>query len=307
MPETFSLNSGDTLAIISPAGVSQPEAIGVGVAYIESLGLKAKVMPHARDSRYYLAGSDEDRLADLHAAFADPAVKGILAARGGYGCMRLLPQVDWELIRTNPKVFIGFSDLTSILLPMFERTGLIGFHGPMLTSNLIEGDAYTRSELWKMVMGQNRYPYEVPNIRPYECFNPGKAEGRLIGGNLSLLTSLCGTPYQPNTQGAILFIEDWHEKYYSLDRQFQQLRLAGIFDGIAGLILGDFTEIEDSWDAYSISDLLRDLTRDINAPIGYGFPVGHGDQTATLPIGANARFEASSGRLEILSAPVVLR
>lgn len=298
------LQPGDTLAIISPAGPSKPEDMETGLAYLRSVGFIPKLMPHALESRYYLAGSDANRVADLHAAFADPEVKGIVCARGGYGCMRLLPLIDWELIKANPKVFIGFSDLTSLLLPMFERTGLVGFHGPMLTSNLIEGDSYTQTELWKLVMNTVTFPYRVPNTSQYTCLQPGECEGILMGGNLSLLTSLCGTPYQPCTQGTILFIEDWHECYYALDRKITQLKLAGLLNGVAGLLLCDFVELEDDWEGYSIRALFQDLTEFLQVPVGFGFSVGHGDRTATLPIGAAARFESTSGRLEILSASV---
>lgn len=299
------LKPGDTLAIISPAAPSKPEDMDKGVAYLESLGFRPKVMPAALHAHHYLAGLDDARLADLHAAFADPQIQGILCARGGYGTMRLLPHINWSLIRQNPKVFIGFSDLTSLLVPMFEKTGLIGFHGPMLTSNLIEHDAFTQEQLWNMVMGQASFPYLVPNKTAYTCFKPGICEGPLIGGNLSLLAALCGTPYQPSTNGAILFIEDWREQFYSIDRQITQLKLAGLFDQIRGLLLCDFTEIHDSWENYPLSGLLQDLTADLQVPAGFGYSVGHGDQTATLPMGALARFESTTGRLEILSAPVV--
>lgn len=302
------LQTGDTIAVISPAAPSTAESLEQGIAYLSALGYKPKLMPHAKASRYYLAGTDADRLSDLHAAFADPEIRGVLSARGGYGCMRLLPNVDWELIQANPKVFIGFSDLTTLLLPIFERTGLVCFHGPMLTSNLIEGDTYSQESLWQQVTGQVSYPFTVQNLSQYECFHPGTATGRLIGGNLSLLTALCGTPYQPDTRGALLFIEDWHERYYTLDRQFTQLKLAGMFDDLAGLILCDFTEIEetDRWADYPLKALLKDLTATLQVPTGWGLSVGHGDQSATLPVGTSARFEASSGRLEILSAPVAL-
>jgi len=299
------LKPGDSLAICSPAAPSKPEDMATGIAYLEALRLRPKVMPHAQDNRYYLAGTDRARLEDLHAAFADPEVKGILAARGGYGCMRLLSQLDWKLIQNNPKVIIGFSDLTSLLLPLYERTGLVCFHGPMLTSNLIENDSYSQTELWKQVMGTVDYPYTVNNLASYTCFKPGIAEGPLKGGNLSLLAALCGTPYQPNTKGAILFIEDWHEQYYSLDRQFQQLKMAGLFDGIAGLILCDFIEITTQWEDYPLAALLQELTDFLKVPAGFGLSVGHGDQSATLPIGCSARFEATSGHLQILCAPVL--
>ncbi len=298
------LQPGDTLAIISPAGPSDADAIEKGIAYIETVGLRPKLMPHGTKRRFYLAGSDQERLEDFHAAFEDPEVKGILAARGGYGCMRFLPQIDWQRVQANPKIFVGFSDLTSILLPMYQRAGLICFHGPMLTSNLIEGDGYSQTELWKQVMGQVNYPYTIPNRSTYQCLKPGQAEGILLGGNLSLLTALCGTPYQPDTRGAILFIEDWHEKFYTIDRKLTQLKLAGMFDNIAGLLFGDFDAMEDQWENYAIEALLQELMAPFEIPIGFGFSLGHGDQTATLPIGAFARFEAASGRLEIVSSPL---
>jgi muramoyltetrapeptide carboxypeptidase len=166
-------------------------------------------MPNAAKKRLYLAGTDAERLADLHQAFEDPTVNGILCARGGYGSMRLLPNLDFDLIARNPKVFIGFSDITALLLPFYQRCGLLGFYGPMLTSNLVHNEPYSQAELLKLI-GQPpiALPYEIPNRDLYHCYQPGMAEGRLIGGNLSLLAALCGTPYQPDTRDHILFIED---------------------------------------------------------------------------------------------------
>ncbi len=302
------LQPGDTLAVISPAAPSQPHEMDMGVSYLKNLGFQVKVMPHARTAAHYLAGNDAERLADLHAAFADPDVDGILAARGGYGCMRLLPHLDWNLIQAHPKVIIGFSDLTALLLPLYERTGLMGFHGPMLTSNLIEGDSYTQSELWKQVMGQATYPYRIPNQTTYHCLHAGTCEAPLMGGNFSLLAALCGTPYQPHPVDHVLFIEDWREDFYSLDRQWMQLKLAGMFEGIRGLLLCDFAEMKEStWSDYTLIDCFRALTEELSVPVGIGFSVGHGGQTATLPIGSVVRFEATSGHLEILSAPVRVR
>ena len=305
------LRPGDTIAIISPAGATpliapqdQPDAFEQGAALLESAGFRVKIMPHAKQKRMYLAGTDADRLADLQAAFADPEVDGILCARGGYGCMRLLADIDFNLIRQNPKVFIGFSDITSLLLPFYQRCGLVSFYGPMLTSNLIHGEPFSQAELLKLVSQPAEVPHTVPNRDTYHTFRPGIAEGRLTGGNLSLLTALCGTPFQPITAGHILFIEDWKEKYYSLDRQFQQLRLAGLFDDIQGLILCDFSEIEPEPEQ-SLPEFLKSLTDFLQVPVGYGFSVGHGEQTATLPIGCQARFNAETGALSLLESPVL--
>lgn len=301
------LSPGDTLAVLSPAGPTKEpvDAFEQGIWLLEAEGFRVKLMPHARNKACYTAGTASERLSDLHAAFADPEVKGILCARGGYGSMHLLPQLDFELIQKNPKVFIGFSDITALLLPFYQRSGLAGFYGPMLTSNLICDDPASQRELFAMVCGKNPTPFQVPNQDPYHCFIPGVAEGPLIGGNLSLLTALCGTPYQPDTRGHLLFIEDWHERYYSLDRQFTQLKLAGLLDGIQGLILCNFSEIDPEPD-YNVTELLRRLSKDLDVPTGYGFSVGHGEVTATLPIGIRARWDATKGSLTLLESAILL-
>ncbi len=312
MPPTKApaLHPGDTIAIVSPAGATpiepaKPDPFAQGIALLEQAGFRVKLMPNAKNKRLYLAGTDAERLSDLQAAFADPEVKGILCARGGYGCTRLLPHLDFALIQQNPKVLIGFSDITALLLPIYQQTGLIGFYGPMLTSNLIHNEPYSQSQLLQLIQGNTKAPHSIPNQNPYQCFQPGIAQGRLIGGNLSLLTALCGTPFQPKTEGHVLFIEDWHEKYYTLDRQFQQLRMAGLFDGITGLLLADFSEIETEPEQ-TLPEFLQALTAFLKVPVGFGFSVGHGEQTATLPIGCLAEFNATTGTLTLLENPVRL-
>jgi len=300
------LEPGDTIAVISPAAPSDASDFEKGLALLKTAGYVVKLMPSAQKQHGFLAAPDEERLADVHAAFADEEVKAILCARGGYGCMRLLADLDFELVARNPKIFIGFSDITSLLNPFYQRLGLVGFYGPMLTSNLIHDEPDSQKELFSMVSGALEYPYVVPNHDSYHVIQIGTAEGPLIGGNLSLLTSLCGTPYQPNAKGHILFIEDWKEKRYSLDRQFQQLKLAGFFDGIKGLILADFSEIEED-SSQTLPDFLKQVVLDLqlNVPGGYGFSIGHGEQTGTLPLGISARFDASTGHLTLLESPVI--
>lgn len=304
------LKPGDTIAVISPAGATPPpekpdelDSFEQGLVLLEKAGFRVKLMPNVKRKRLYLAGTDAERLADLHAAFVDPEVDGILCARGGYGCMRLLPDLDFQSVAQNPKVFVGFSDVTALHLAFYQQIGLVGFYGPMLTSNLVHGEPYSQAELLRLTQGEASIPFEIQNRDMYHCFQPGMAEGRLMGGNLSLLTALCGTQFQPKAHGHILFIEDWHEKYYTLDRQFQQLRLAGVFDGIAGLLLCDFSEIEPEPEQV-LPEFLRELTSFLSVPVGYGFSVGHGEQTATLPIGCQARFNASEGSLLLLESPV---
>jgi len=300
------LKAGDTIAVISPAAPSDSSDFEKGLNLLKAAGYSVKLMPSAQKRYGFLAARDEERLADLHAAFADKEVKAILCARGGYGCMRLLAELDFDLIAKNPKVFIGFSDITSLLNPFYKRLALVGFYGPMLTSNLIHDEPDSQKELFSMVSGTLEYPYVVPNHDPYYAIQTGMAEGPLMGGNLSLLTALCGTPYQADARGHILFIEDWKEKRYSLDRQFQQLKLAGFFEGIKGLILADFSEIEED-EGQTLDEFLKQVVLDLNlnVPAGYGFSVGHGEQTGTLPFGISARFDGATGQLTLLESPVI--
>jgi muramoyltetrapeptide carboxypeptidase len=293
-----------TIAILSPAAPSEPQKLVQGQTFIKAQGYCVKLLPHAGASEGYLAGTDAERLADLHAAFEDSEIELILCARGGYGCMRLLPHIDWELIRRHPKPVIGFSDVTALLIPLWQRSGVKGFYGPMLTSNLVNDEPYSWDCLQTLLTGAYDLPYTIPNQDPYHCLTPGTAQGRLVGGNLSLLAALCGTPYQAQTSGCILFIEDWKESFYSLDRQFQQLRMAGLLEGITGLLLCDFSDTDwggsGGLPSFDLVELFRRLTADLNVPVGYGFSVGHGEQTATLPIGVMAEFDASSGQLTLL-------
>ena len=307
------LRPGDCVALISPASASNPEKIEAGVAYLTSIGLRPKVMPSAAQRRYHLAGSDEQRLSDLHQAFADPDFAGIFCLRGGYGCTRLLESIDWALIASNPKVFVGFSDVTALLNSMVTRSNIVCFHGPMVTSNLIDDDDYTRQALWDMVMPQApvTFPYTIPNQHPWQClhaYGQSQVEGRLMGGNMSLLAALCGTAYQPELADSIVFLEDWHETYYSLDRQWQQLSMAGAFKGVKAILLAEFAEMTpETWPnepEYPMAAFLRDLTAHLGIPVGYGFSVGHGAQTATFPVGGSVRLSLADGRLEILTSVV---
>jgi muramoyltetrapeptide carboxypeptidase len=305
------LQPGDTIAILSPAAptVDPKDAFEQGQALLEAAGFQVKIMPHARGQYHYLAGDDAQRVQDLHDAFADPEIQGILCARGGYGCMRLLNRIDFDLIRNNPKVFIGFSDITALHLAFYQKTGLVGLYGPMMTSNLIHNEPFSKEELLKLITGQVSAPYLVPNLDEYHSLSAGEATGRLIGGNLSLLRSMLGTPYQPNTDGAILFIEDWRERYYALDRQLFHLKLAGMLDNIAGLLFCDFSELTPDT-SENTQELLARLSLNLfdgkpTPPIGYGFSVGHGSQTGTLPIGIQAHFDSQAGHLTLLEQSTI--
>jgi muramoyltetrapeptide carboxypeptidase len=297
----FNLPTSTTIGLISPAAPSPVDMLEQGEALLRRHGFAVKRMPHAAASHHhYLGGTDAQRLEDLHAAYADPEIDAILACRGGYGCTRLLPHVDFELIRQNPKPLLGFSDLTALLNAIYRETGQQGYYSPMLTSNLAQsGQDWTWAQWLAMLRHDRQTPFPIANQDPYTCFVPGVAEGPLLGGNLTLLAALCGTPWQPNTQGAVVFIEDWKESFYSLDRQFEQLKQAGLLTGIAGLLLCDFSECPQGDAPFTLTEHLRWLTEALGVPVGYGFTVGHGDQTATLPFGARARFDSVSGQLTI--------
>jgi muramoyltetrapeptide carboxypeptidase len=306
------LKPGDTIAIISPAAPTLPTTSGdclfeQGITRLESLGYQVKLMPNAKKSFLYLAGSDQERLDDLHQAFADPDVDAILCARGGYGCMRLLPNLDFDLIGQHPKILAGFSDITALLVPLYMRLGLVGFYAPMLTSNLVHHEPFSETELIRQLDGSLATvpSFRLPNLDTYTCLNPGMAEGRLTGGNLSLLTALCGTPYQMDATDHILFIEDWKECYYTLDRKFQQLEMSGVFNGIKGLVLCDFSEIE-TLPEQPLPKFLQFLTHFLRVPVGYGFSIGHGTQTGTLPYGVKAAFNADMGTLTLLESAVCM-
>jgi muramoyltetrapeptide carboxypeptidase len=282
---------GQTIGVISPAGVSSPEAMAQGVALLENWGYQVKVGPHALDKHGYLAGQDEHRLADLLWALENPDIHAVLCARGGFGCTRLLPAVPWDqLALLPPKWLIGFSDVTALLLPFYDRIGWCGLHGPMLTSNLIEGDIFSQNAL-KQALQWTAWdaPYPLPLQTPLTWLHGQQMTGPVTGGNLSLLAALCGTPWQPHTAGHIVLIEDWKEAYYSLDRQFQQLVQAGLFANVAGIALGDFSEIRPDAD-WDLVTHWQQLTAPLGVPVVWGLPVGHGDSNATVPIGATLAF-----------------
>ena len=281
------LKPGDTIGVISPAGASQPDVMADGVALLQSWGYRVKLLPHALSRWGYLAGSDAERLADLVAAFTDPDIHAVLAARGGFGCTRLLPHIPWSVLQ--PKLLIGFSDLTALLLPLYDRLGWVGLHGPMLTSNLLDRDPFSAEQLKRMWAGGfAETPVNLIGQQPLHYLHgtTGTLTAPLTGGNLSLLAALCGTPWQPQTEGHVLFIEDWKESYYSIDRQFQQLRQAGLLNNLAGLLLGDFSDIRQDAD-WSLAEHWQQLTADLGVPVAYGLTAGHSDINTTLAIGGH--------------------
>ena len=306
------LRPGQTIGLVSPSGpttatsTTTPDLLAAARARLFEEGFHTVVGPHALDVRGYLAGTDAGRISDLHAMFADPAVDAVLCVRGGYGAMRLLDALDYDLVRRNPKVFIGYSDVTALHLAFHHRAGLVTFHGPMAAA-LAKGDGHDLGQLLRAVtrpdpLGPLANPPDGPEI---ETLVPGTAEGALLGGNAALLTSLLGTPYLPPLGGAVLFLEDILDHTYRLDRKLVQLGLAGVLQEVAGIVVGECrVRAEPKDQGLSVREILEDLIVPLGKPAIYGVACGHGDYHLTLPIGVRARLDATHGVLSIEESAV---
>lgn len=310
------LAAGQTIGIVSPASPpNEPENLRFSIETIQSLGFKVKTAPHlfARDG--YLAGNDAARAADLNAMFASEDVDAIFCARGGYGASRLLPLLDYDIIRANPKIILGYSDITSLLLAIQQKTGLVTFHGPIAGQSF---SAYTLAELKKVLFTPEvpqtlgAAPVFVSSEGRVEKANrittlvPGKAQGRLLGGNLSLVAHLTGTSYMPDLTGAILFLEDVSEAVYSIDRMLTQLWLAGSLQKVAGIAFGKFSEMRTSeWIQNRVlEDVLAERSHALGIPTISGLMIGHVDDQTTIPVGCLAELDADKGTLRLLEEPV---
>lgn len=292
------LKRGDTLGIVAPAGpVTDRPRWEAAVRRLEGEGFRLKVFPGVLGEPHgYLAATDRQRRADLHAAFEDPGVDGILCAKGGYGSLRLLEGLDFDRLARNPKPFIGFSDITTLHLAIQARTGLVTFHGPMLVSSFAGhgGTEENLPGLWDAVCGQGSWPRCVGEG---QVLVPGAAEGWLAGGNLATLVHLVGTPWMPDLSGALLFLEDLDEEPYRLDRYLTQLRLSGALSGVAGIACGDFLDcVPTALDkpSFTVEEVLLDAFGDLGVPVVTGLPFGHGQALPTFPVGGRARLEAGT-------------
>ena len=289
------LRRGDLVAVIAPAGPSTPERVAQVPPLFERFGLRARLYPscHARHPLHdFLAGDDATRLADLHAAFADADIAAVFCLRGGWGSARLLDRIDTALLRANPKPLIGFSDITA-LHALLVREGWVGLHAPMPGSNLVlEGNEDDAQALFDVLMqplpAGHRF---APTLAADTWHLPGRATGRLIGGNLSIVASLLGTPWAWPSEGAILFLEDVSEALYRVDRLLTQLRLAGVLDGACGFLLGSFTEDADP------TAVLREHLAGLGKPLLAGWPAGHAIPNRALPLGALVTLDAGAGTL----------
>jgi len=298
MHKPAALRRGDVIGVVAPAGAVDESRLNAGVQALEQAGFRVRVAPSALKKVGYLAGTDAERVADVHAMFRDPEITAILAARGGYGAGRLLPLIDPRVLQEHPKIFVGHSDLTFLLNYVVQRAALVTFHGPMVASLPQHPEAATN--LLAMLGGDRGGWHQLAQA----VVQPGMAEGPLVGGCLSVLVALLGTPYAVETRGRLLFLEDVNEKPYRIDRMLTQLRQAGVLDGVAGVIFGEMSGCSAAPDErVSVRDLLAEVFADAAYPVAFGLPSGHGAGTVTLPLGLRARLAGE--RLTLLESPVV--
>lgn len=303
------LQKGDTIGLITPAGaLTDEEPITQTREVFQALGFKVKEGAHIRARYGNLAGTDEQRIADIHQMFADPEVQGIVCIRGGNGASRLLDRIDYNLIARNPKVLLGYSDVTALIMAFYAKTGLISFHGAVGSSTWTNKLAKAFDEQFV----QNKLQqYENPldkgdNLIPYNdritTIRPGIVEGRLIGGNMTLISGLCGSDFLPDFKEAILFLEEVDENIDRVDRMFCQLKNAGILGQIKGFIFGNCTGCKPAsgYGSLSFQDLFNDYIKPLGIPAYTGARIGHISNQFILPVGVQARMDADKGTIELL-------
>ena len=292
------LPRGSLIGVVAPAGPVEAERLPQVAALYARFGYRCRIYPGCAQRTGYLAGPDDVRLADLHAALADDEVAALHAVRGGYGCMRLLDRIDTALLRARPKLLIGYSDLTA-LHALWALHGLASLHAPMPASDMVlPGREADCDALFALLQGGLRIgDVLATRLEAVDLHVPGRAEGRLIGGNLSLVAALVGTPWAWQAQGAILFLEDVNEDLYRVDRMLTQLRLAGVMDAVAGFVLGSFTEATAP--EALLHELLVPLCRASAKPLLAGWPSGHGTPNRPLPLGVRVMLDADAGTLQL--------
>jgi muramoyltetrapeptide carboxypeptidase len=305
---------GCRVALVAPAGpLLEHDDLARGMELCRALGFVPVLGANAHRRYGYLAGTDDERIADLNEAMQNPAIDAVWCLRGGFGMTRILDRVDFSGVAERPRVIIGYSDITALLLALFHTTGIVSFHAPMARTPLtgfgrehferVLGRSAPAGRLGRLPPPSGVLVPRSPRILP---IRKGVAEGPLVGGNLSLVAALIGTRYFPDLDGAILFLEDVGEDLYRIDRMLAQLRMVGALDRLAGVVLGQFTEMQRGTGdgALGFDEVLSTYFEPLGIPVAYGFPIGHVDDQWTMPIGVRARLDASSGELELLESAV---
>ena len=296
------LRPGDTVGVVATSATVEREYLDRGVGVLTSMGYRVRVSEHALDRTGIFAGSDRDRADELNAFFADATVRAIFGARGGYGCGRLLPLIDFAAIAGNPKIFLGFSDATFLLNSIVDRAATVAFHGPMVAMDFANGLTPRSLDHLKLLLGGEHHRFE---LEASEVIHPGTGEGELIGGCLSVVVATMATPFAPRFDGRILFLEDTGEKAYRVDRMLVQLKHAGVFERVAGVVFGAIRPVEGSaQERTRIAEFVTEQTAGVTGPVLFGIGAGHGTENLTLPFGVRAKVDGARRRLIITESAV---
>jgi len=306
------LKKGDVIGIISPASsTSDFTRIEKGVKYLEKLGYRVEVGENVGKNHGYLAGTDEERLADLHSMFKNKNVKAIINVRGGYGSGRLLDKIDYSIIKQNPKIFVGYSDITALQMAFLNKTGLVTFAGPMLAVDFWkdEVNGFTEEFFWNMVTSSKKIGKIInPDNENFYTLTKGRGEGNLVGGNLALLVSLLGTSFAPNFKNSVIMLEEIGEEPYRIDRMLYQLKYAtNNFKEVEGIIIGRFVDcyIKDKESpSLSLNDVISDYFEKLKIPVFYNVKHGHIEQNLTIPWGLKTKLNTSRNFIEIVESDV---
>lgn len=292
------MRKGDVIGVIAPASPMKPELLEQGVRYLEGLGYRVKLGRYVRREHGYLAGTDAERARDLNNMFRDKRVNAIICVRGGYGTPRLLPMIDYEAIRKNPKIFVGYSDITAPQLAILRRTGLITFSGPMVAADMGRGiDPFSEAQFWRMLTEPSAFGDLQPQQeKEFAGITAGKIRGRLIGGCLSLVATVAGSTFMPSLKNSIFFLEEIGEEVYRIDRYLVHLREMGLLKQIGGFVLGQIVDCGSSNGSPSLSleDLMRDFIRPLRVPALMNLEYGHASRKHTMPIGGRAELVVSA-------------
>jgi muramoyltetrapeptide carboxypeptidase len=308
------LTAGDRVAIIAPGFQPRPEQIRLASQRVQALGLQPQVNPVINQQWGYFAGSIQARAEAINQAFADPEIKALFVIRGGYGSALLLDHLDYQLIKQNPKILLGYSDITALLVGLYQRLGLVTFHGPVAGQQWPEFSVnYLREVLFAGDKARfiNPQPLDlkkdiIASQNPVRTINSGTVEGRLLGGNLSVLVSLVGTPYWPEDwRNSILFIEEVGEAVYRIDRMLAQLKMVGVLDQLAGFVLGTCRDCRpQAFGGFRLEQVIDRYIKPLGIPAYSGALIGHQDKNFTLPVGGLVRLDADKGSITMLEPGV---
>ena len=309
------LKEGDTVGVVSPSSaIFETEPYEIAKENLEAMGLKVKFGDFVKGRYGHLAGTDKERAGELNDMFRDDTIQAVMALRGGSGAARILDKLDYETIKNNPKIFIGYSDITALHLAIYEKTGLVTFHGPLAVSTW---NSFSFNYFKRLLLDNEKITFTNPTDKGdnltqiknrIRTIRKGEATGRLIGGNLSVLTGIMGSEYFPkNWEGNILYLEDIGEQIYAVDRMMSQLQLGGVLDKISGFVFGKCTSCKPGGSGYgslTMEEVIDHYIKPLNIPAFSGAMIGHIDDNVTIPNGLKAKINATKGSIELLENPV---